>query len=66
MQLMTQPEDGVTPILEAIDRAKKTIDIVIFRFDLDGIEKALTAAVGRGVVVRRAPPTTWCATTASC
>ena len=52
MQLIIQPEDGVTPIVEAIDRAKKTIDIVIFRFDLDAIEKALTAAVGRGVVVR--------------
>jgi len=52
MQLIMQPEDGVTPIVEAIDRAKKSIDIVIFRFDLDAIEKALTAAVGRGVVVR--------------
>jgi cardiolipin synthase len=52
MQLITQPEDGVAPIVEAIDRAKKTVDIVIFRFDLDAIEKALTDAVGRGVVVR--------------
>jgi len=52
MQLITQPDDGVAPIVAAIDRAKKTIDIVIFRFDLDPIEKALTAAVGRGVAVR--------------
>ena len=52
MQLITQPEDGVAPIVEAIDRARKTVDIVIFRFDLDAIEKALTAAVGRGVAVR--------------
>ncbi len=52
MQLIMQPEDGVAPIVEAIDRAKKTIDIVIFRFDLNAIEKALTAAVGRGVIVR--------------
>lgn len=52
MQLILQPEDGVAPLVEAIDRAKKTIDIVIFRFDLDSIEKALTAAVGRGVAVR--------------
>ena len=52
MQLITQPEDGVAPIVEAIDRATKTVDIVIFRFDLDAIEKALTQAVGRGVVVR--------------
>lgn len=52
MQLILQPEDGVTPLVSAIDRAKKTIDIVIFRFDVNAIEKALTEAVGRGVAVR--------------
>ena len=52
MQLLTQPEDGLSPILKAIKRAKKTVDIVIFRFDLDALEQALTKAVGRGVVVR--------------
>ena len=52
MQLILQPDDGTAPLIEAIDRAKKTIDIVIFRFDLDPIEKALTDAVGRGVAVR--------------
>jgi cardiolipin synthase A/B len=52
MQLLTQPDDGLGPILKAIERAKKTIDIVIFRFDLDAVEEALTKAVGRGVVVR--------------
>jgi cardiolipin synthase len=52
MELITQPEDGTAPIVAAIDRAKKTVDIVIFRFDLDAIEKALTDAVGRGVAVR--------------
>jgi len=52
MYLITQPDDGVGPLLKAIQRAKKTVDIVIFRFDVDAIEKALTDAVGRGVVVR--------------
>ena len=52
MQIIIQPDDGTAPLIEAIDRAKKTVDIVIFRFDLDAIEKALTAAVARGVVVR--------------
>ena len=52
MQLLTQPDDGLGPILKTIERAKKTIDIVIFRFDLDAVEEALTKAVGRGVVVR--------------
>lgn len=52
MQLITQPDDGVAPVVRAITRAKKSIDIVIFRFDIDAIEKALTRSVGRGVVVR--------------
>lgn len=38
--------------MQAIRRAKKTIDIVIFRFDRTELEKALEAAVARGVVVR--------------
>ena len=52
MQLIVEPDDGVEPVIKAIDRAKKTIDIVIFRFDIDAIEKAITAAVARGVTVR--------------
>ena len=52
MQVIIQPEDGVAPLLKAIKRARKTIDIVVFRFDVDDIEEALTAAIGRGVVVR--------------
>ena len=38
--------------MQAIRRAKKAIDIVIFRFDRTELEKALEAAVARGVVVR--------------
>ena len=52
MDLIVQPDDGIDPLIKAITRARKTIDIVIFRFDIDAIEEALTAAVGRGVVVR--------------
>jgi cardiolipin synthase len=52
MQLIVQPDDGIAPLIEAIKRAKKTIDIVIFRFDMDAIADALTAAVERGVAVR--------------
>jgi len=52
VKLIIQPVDGVAPVVRAIDRAKKTIDIVIFRFDRDEIETALQAAVARGVVVR--------------
>lgn len=52
MQLVVQPEAGVNPVVKAIKTARKTIDVVIFRFDRDEIEKALSAAVQRGVVVR--------------
>jgi phosphatidylserine/phosphatidylglycerophosphate/cardiolipin synthase-like enzyme len=52
VQLIVQPEAGVNPVVKAIKTARKTIDVVIFRFDRTEIEKALAAAVQRGVVVR--------------
>ena len=52
LELIVQPADGPKPILDAIDKAKTTVDIVIFRFDLKAVEKALVAAVKRGVAVR--------------
>ena len=52
MKLIIQPSDGVAPVVKAIDKAKKFLDIVIFRFDRPEVEKALKAAVGRGVKVR--------------
>jgi cardiolipin synthase A/B len=53
VQLIIQPEAGVAPIVKAIRRARRRIDICIFRFDQLEIEKALAEAVQkRGVVVR--------------
>jgi cardiolipin synthase A/B len=52
VKLIIQPQDGLTPLLRAVRAAKKTIDIVIFRFDRIELEEALEAAVARGVVVR--------------
>jgi phosphatidylserine/phosphatidylglycerophosphate/cardiolipin synthase-like enzyme len=52
MQLLVQPDDGIYPILKAIHEARRTIDVHIFRLDYKEIEKALAAAVRRGVVVR--------------
>jgi phosphatidylserine/phosphatidylglycerophosphate/cardiolipin synthase-like enzyme len=52
VKLIIQPADGASPLVRAIDAARKTIDIVIFRFDRPVIEKALKEAVARGVVVR--------------
>jgi cardiolipin synthase A/B len=52
VKLIIQPDAGLTPVVRAIKKARKTIDIVIFRLDRSEIEKALRAAVDRGVVVR--------------
>jgi cardiolipin synthase len=52
VKLITQPEAGTRPLLAAVRRARKTVDIVIFRFDLKDLEEELDAAVKRGVVVR--------------
>ena len=52
MKLITQPDAGAGPILSAVRRARRCIDIVIFRFDLKELEKELAAAVARGVAVR--------------
>ncbi len=51
MKLLIQPDDRITPIVSAIKGAKKSVEIVIFRFDRKEIEAALKAAVGRGVFV---------------
>jgi cardiolipin synthase A/B len=51
MKLITQPDEGIAPLLAAVKRARRRITIVIFRFDLDELEDALAAAVKRGVEV---------------
>lgn len=52
MKVLVQPDDGVNPILNAINRAKKTVEIVIFRLDRKQIEEAIRAAAARGIFVR--------------
>jgi phosphatidylserine/phosphatidylglycerophosphate/cardiolipin synthase-like enzyme len=52
VKLIIQPSDGIAPVIHAIGRAKKFIDIMIFRFDREELEKALKDAVARGVKVR--------------
>jgi cardiolipin synthase len=52
VKLLVLPEDGMTAVVNAIKAAKTSIDTTIFRFDRAEIEKALEAAVGRGVRVR--------------
>ena len=49
---IVQPGSGVGPVLTAIRKASKSIDIMIFRLDIQEMRKALAAAVARGVNVR--------------
>jgi cardiolipin synthase A/B len=52
VKLLTQPGDGVNPLVDAINSAKSTVDIAIFRFDRKEIERAMINAISRGVQVR--------------
>ncbi len=51
MRLIIEPADGVAPLLSAIRRARKSVEIAVFRLDRKDIETALTAAAARGVRV---------------
>jgi cardiolipin synthase len=51
-KLLVEPEDGITALIHGIDGAKKSVDILIFRFDYREVEQALLRAAGRGVRVR--------------
>jgi cardiolipin synthase len=52
VELIVQPTDGIKPLIDTIAKAQKSIDVMIFRFDLKSMEKELVAARERGVVVR--------------
>lgn len=52
MKVLVQPDDGVNPILTAINRAKKSVEIVIFRLDRKQFEEAIRSAAARGISVR--------------
>jgi cardiolipin synthase len=52
VDLIVQPDDGLEPVLKTIENTGKTLDLIIFRFDLKRLERALEAAVKRGVMVR--------------
>jgi phosphatidylserine/phosphatidylglycerophosphate/cardiolipin synthase-like enzyme len=51
MRCIVQPRDGVAPVLAAIKRARKSVELAIFRCDHKAIEGALKAAAARGVRV---------------
>lgn len=51
MKLIIQPGDGVDRLVKGIHKAKKSVEIMIFRFDREEIERALIDAVERGLFV---------------
>ena len=51
VKCIVQPGEGSTPLVKAIAGAKKSVEIVIFRFNRSEIEKALADAVTKGVHV---------------
>jgi cardiolipin synthase A/B len=52
MKLILQPDDGLAPTLRGIKKAKRSVQILIFRLDRKNLIDALTTAVTRGVDVR--------------
>jgi len=52
MKLIVQPDTGLAPTLRAIKKAKRSVDVLIFRLDRKDLIEALTSAVKRGVDVR--------------
>jgi len=51
VKLIMQPEAGLAPVVQAIKQARTSVSICIFRMDRPEVEKALAAAVQRGVNV---------------
>lgn len=51
MELIIEPKDGIVPLVMAIKKATKQIEITIFRFNLKELQRALESAVTRGVKV---------------
>jgi cardiolipin synthase A/B len=52
VKLIVQPDDTVAPLLAAIQHARTSVDVMLFRFDRADLRQALADAVGRGVAVR--------------
>lgn len=52
LTLITEPADGIAPVLSLITNAKKSIDLVMYDLEDIQVEDALIAAKTRGVAVR--------------
>jgi cardiolipin synthase A/B len=52
MKLLVMPDDGPGAVLAALDKARTSIEVVIFRLDMKDMLASLTSAIKRGVAVR--------------
>ncbi len=52
LSLVTEPDDGVAPVLALINGVTKSLDLVIYELDDAQVEAALAADERRGVAVR--------------
>ncbi len=52
LSLVTEPDDGIAPVLAMIDSAKASLDLVMYELDDAQVETALAADKARGVAVR--------------
>ncbi len=52
MKLLVMPDDGPGAVLAALDKARTSIELVIFRLDMKDVIASLTSAIKRGVAVR--------------
>lgn len=52
LSLITEPDDGIDPLLNAIGNAHSSIDLVTYELEDPTVEQALTDAENRGVSVR--------------
>jgi len=52
LRFFVLPDDGLTPVLDALNQAQRSLDIYIFKMENEEVEQALGAAVQRGVQVR--------------
>jgi len=52
LTLMTEPQAGITPVLDLIDGAKSSLELVMYQFEDATVAAALVAAQRRGVRVR--------------
>jgi cardiolipin synthase len=52
LQLVVEPDQGMTPVYDFVSSAKKTIDMTIYELNDPTFTGLLTTAAGKGVVVR--------------